>query len=263
VPQADQFVSPGPASAWALAAPTGKDLAGYVDERIAANAAGHSSTCPPTPDVQDPIDIGGGPGTLLGYNCGILINLAVAVHDGVGYLIGFRDPAVHAATDATDKQTLEGLLSSVEFPPEPFHSDLYGYSVNSPAWSGTAATVAWDGTTALGDGDTAVDLLVTPQMRAFVYGGPTNLGLEAFADVSRQANAEVHPCPVIPDSTTEIEVDGSPALLDTLDCGVFAMTAYVLRDGEATVIGTYGPLSGEAGIRDSFGSLLEAISFDE
>ena len=47
---------------------------------------------------------------------GILINQAVVVHDGVGYLSGFRDPAVHAAIDAADRLTFEHLLAQVSFP---------------------------------------------------------------------------------------------------------------------------------------------------
>jgi hypothetical protein len=116
VPEADQFVGPAPASAWFFGAPTTKDLANRVKESIAANAAEHGNTCPPVPDVQDPIDIGGEPGTLLAYNCGILINSAITVHKGIAYLFGFRDPAVHAATDPADRAVFLGLLKSVIFP---------------------------------------------------------------------------------------------------------------------------------------------------
>jgi hypothetical protein len=116
VPQADQFVETPARSAWALVAPTAKDLKGYVKERIAANAAGHSNTCPLVPNVQDPIKIGSESATLLAYDCGILINLAVTVHDGNGYMFGFRDVAVHAATDPTDRATFVALLKSVQFP---------------------------------------------------------------------------------------------------------------------------------------------------
>ena len=55
-------------------------------------------------------------GTLLAYDCGILINLAVTVHDGIGYLFGFRDVAVHAATDPADRAVFLELLKSVHFP---------------------------------------------------------------------------------------------------------------------------------------------------
>jgi hypothetical protein len=116
VPQADQFVSPGSASAWFFGAPTTKDLAARLKESIAANATEHGNTCPPVPAFQDPIEIGGESGVLFGYDCGILINGALAVHNGVAYQFGFRDPAVHAAADPADQATFLGLLESVKFP---------------------------------------------------------------------------------------------------------------------------------------------------
>ena len=116
VPEADQFVSQGPASAWFFGAPTTKDLTARVAESVEANAAEHGDTCPPVPEFQDPIEIGGEPGVLLGFNCGILINTAITVHDGVAYVFGFRDPAVHAATSPADRALFLGLLESVTFP---------------------------------------------------------------------------------------------------------------------------------------------------
>lgn len=116
VPEADQFVGPAAASAWFFGAPTTKDLTGRVNESIAANAASHGNTCPAVPDVQDSIQIGSEPGILLGYNCGILINSGITVHKGIAYLFGFRDPAVHAATDPADRAAFLELLKSVQFP---------------------------------------------------------------------------------------------------------------------------------------------------
>ena len=116
VPEADQFVGPAAASAWFFGAPTKLDLAGKVKESIAANASEHANTCPAVPDVNDRIKIGGEPGVLLGYNCGILINSGIAVHKGRAYLFGFRDPAVHAATDPADRAAFLDLLRSVRYP---------------------------------------------------------------------------------------------------------------------------------------------------
>ena len=116
VPEADQFVGPAAASAWFYGAPTTKDLAGRVKEMIAAQAAEHASTCPPVPEVKDPIKIGSEPGTWLGYDCGILIVNAIAVHDGHVYVFGFRDPAVHAATDPADRAAFLKILETVRFP---------------------------------------------------------------------------------------------------------------------------------------------------
>lgn len=116
VPEADQFVSPGTSSAWLFAAPTTKGLAARVQESLDANAAAHSATCPPVPESQDPVQVGAEPGVLLAFNCGIMINTAIAIHDGVAYVFGFRDPAVHAATSPEDRRTFLDLLESVKFP---------------------------------------------------------------------------------------------------------------------------------------------------
>jgi hypothetical protein len=116
VAEADKFVSPNTASAWLLSAPTKNDLAGLVKQAITANATDHGDTCPPVPASQEPIKIGSEPGALLSYDCGILINLGVTVHDGVAYMFGFRDPAIHAATDPVDRADFLALLESVKFP---------------------------------------------------------------------------------------------------------------------------------------------------
>jgi hypothetical protein len=96
----------------------------------------------------------------------------------------------------------------------------------------------------------------------FAYGERTTAKLDAFADASRAASAKVHPCTAKPGGTTRTSVGGSPALVDALDCGVFAMTAYVVRKGQGHVFFTYDQPDKEALIRKGFGSLLEVISFD-
>ncbi len=116
VPQADQFVGPAAASAWFFGAPTAKDLAARVKESIAANAAEHGNTCPAVPNAQSNVKIGNEPAVLLAFDCGILINNAIAVHKGKAYLFGFRDPAVHAASDPADRAAFLALLESVRFP---------------------------------------------------------------------------------------------------------------------------------------------------
>lgn len=113
---ADQFLGPADTSAWAFAAPTRKGLRAYVKGTIEGTFEDHGDTCPAaTPDAQHPIDIGGQPGTLLAWDCGLLINQAVTVEHGVGYFFGLRDPSVHAATDAADRKLFLELLDSVKY----------------------------------------------------------------------------------------------------------------------------------------------------
>jgi len=62
--EVDQFL--GPASATSgVANPYAKKLLGYVLDLIHWNYKYHGDTCPPTPESQTPVKIGGVPGMLL------------------------------------------------------------------------------------------------------------------------------------------------------------------------------------------------------
>ena len=112
----DRFVTGVSASAWARAAPVSGNLGAYVAATIAANAEFHGSTCgTEPPDAVEPITIGGETGSLLAWDCGILINVGVTIHAGNGYFFGFRDPAIHAATDPLDHDLFVAMLASVSF----------------------------------------------------------------------------------------------------------------------------------------------------
>ena len=115
-PVVDKFGGPPSASAFAFAGSVTSGLDAFVQDRIKANARDHGDTCPTTPEVNEPIQIGGQPGVFLAWNCGILINQAVTVHDGVGFAMTMRDMDVQAATNSEDRAILEALLDSVVFP---------------------------------------------------------------------------------------------------------------------------------------------------
>lgn len=113
----DAFHPPsGSASAWAFAGPFRGTLAAFTKARITANARYHGDTCPPAPEVTGSISIGGRKGSFLAWNCGILINLAITVDRGVGYVFAMRDPGIHASTDPADRAIFESLLDSVHLP---------------------------------------------------------------------------------------------------------------------------------------------------
>jgi hypothetical protein len=112
----DQLPGTYTASSWVVAAPSKQKLPAYVSALIAATTRYHGDTCPAKPATRTRVTIGGEPGMLLAYNCGILINLAAAVHHGVGYQVGFRDPSVKAATDPADHAAFLAILESVQFP---------------------------------------------------------------------------------------------------------------------------------------------------
>lgn len=115
-PNVDQFYAAGVAGSWASAASYPGTLTSYVAKTIADTAKYHGTTCTAPPEAQLSIAFGEEPGTLLQFNCRILINIAVTVHDGVGYSFGFRDPTVHAAVDQADQAVFEAILASTQFP---------------------------------------------------------------------------------------------------------------------------------------------------
>jgi hypothetical protein len=112
---ADQFRSPSdtPVSS-AVATHWKGDLAAWARLWIVATDRYHES-CPPKPNTRNSVSIGGQPGLLLAYNCGILVNMAVTVHRGVAYNFTLVDDSVPAATGPTDHATFLNMLKSVRF----------------------------------------------------------------------------------------------------------------------------------------------------
>jgi len=107
----------GVMSVFAFAAPITLDLTGYARDVVARTVQFHGDTCPsPTPDKIEPANVAGEPATFIAWNCGILINIVVVIHGGIGYEFVMRDPDVHAATDPTDRKAFDDLLASMKFP---------------------------------------------------------------------------------------------------------------------------------------------------
>lgn len=101
---------------WAAAAPSKRDLAADTAFAIIWTAHYHGDYCPSRPDMRNRVTVGGQPGVLLAYNCGILVNTALTVNHGVEYWFVFIDRGQAAATDPTDRATFLAMLSSVRFP---------------------------------------------------------------------------------------------------------------------------------------------------
>jgi hypothetical protein len=115
--ETDKFGGPEQLSAFAFAGPFRGNLAAFVVDRIAATARDHADTCPVAePEINEHLEIGGQQWVLLGWDCGALINTAVTVRAGVGYVFTFRDLAVQAATDPVDRVIFRSMLDSLEFP---------------------------------------------------------------------------------------------------------------------------------------------------
>jgi hypothetical protein len=114
-PAVDRFLGPGSASAFGFAAPITSDLTGYATDVIARNVKFHGDTCPPKPDATEETTVGSEPGAFIAFDCGILINIAVTLHEGTGYEFVFRDAGVHQAADTTDRSTFDSILGSVSY----------------------------------------------------------------------------------------------------------------------------------------------------
>ena len=113
----DKFTSPATVSLFGYAGPVAGDLDQFVKDEIGWTGRDHGDTCPArVPKTTEPIQIGGKAGTLLTWDCGILIEQALVVSGGTGYVFVMRDPGVHAVSDPTDLALLHQLLDSVTLP---------------------------------------------------------------------------------------------------------------------------------------------------
>jgi hypothetical protein len=101
---------------WVAAAPSKRTLEADVAYAITWTDHYHGDYCPPQPNSRSPITVGGQPGVLLRYNCGILVNVAVTVDRGVEYWFNFIDRSMAAAADPADTATFTSMLTSVRFP---------------------------------------------------------------------------------------------------------------------------------------------------
>ena len=108
----DLFQGPGGVEAWAVATPTTENLAAYARTTIQASAASHP--CPSTPQTDQPITIGGTPARLLTVQCpagsGFLVEIAVTVHDGTGFVFASQNPT---GTTATDRAAFRTFLAGI------------------------------------------------------------------------------------------------------------------------------------------------------
>ena len=187
-----------------------------------------------------------------------LLTAAVGVLAGCG---GNRGTGSTTTSAAASPATTAETTTTATTAEESFASDLYGYSVDS--WTGTSAQTAWDGTGSPGDGDPTVDSLSGPELqRAFAFAGPTKVTLKQYVAKGRKTNAQLRGCPEKPERTESTTIDGERAIIDELHCGVFALSATAIHDGQVYVFFTYDQPGKEAEMRDWFRSLIKEVSFD-
>ena len=114
-PVVDLFQGPGSLQAWAIAAPTNKNLAAYTSATIRASHLAHP--CPAVPQTDQAITIGGAPARLLGMQCapgsGFLVEIAVTVHNGTAFVFASQHqpgtPVHYPADRAAFRRFLAGI----------------------------------------------------------------------------------------------------------------------------------------------------------
>jgi hypothetical protein len=111
----DLFQGPRGVEAWVYAAPTKKNLADYTNATIRAARAAHPSSPPQTDQA---ITIGGAPARLLTViapaGSGFLVEIAVSVHHGIGFVIGSQNPSGTTPTDhPADRAAFRKFLAGI------------------------------------------------------------------------------------------------------------------------------------------------------
>jgi len=112
----DLFHGPNGLEAWVTAAPTKKSLAAYARTTTRAAAAEHP--CPAVPQTDQATTIGGAPARLLGVQCppgsGFLVETAVTIHDGTGFVFTSQNPT-GSGDKGADRAAFRRFLAGVRF----------------------------------------------------------------------------------------------------------------------------------------------------
>lgn len=180
---------------------------------------------------------------------------------GTGPSVGGPGPAVTASPPASAGPTGTLLPSRTPATLWTIESAEYGYTWPFPAdavsMMPSAATVPWNGVTPCIVQDPCTDWMGLKgepgraDRLVWAFGAPTDLELEAFAADMRRRMSGWRGCPVEPDATRALTLDGVPARLDAFACTSGGVTdrhlrVFAVRDGLGLVISMAKPGSGEA-----------------
>ena len=115
----DLYVGSGGVEAWVYAAPTKENLAAYAITTVRVAGAVHG--CPAVPQTNQAITIGGAPARLLETQCpaltSFLVELAVTVHHGIGFVFGSQNPSGEVPTDQrADRAAFRNFLAGIRLP---------------------------------------------------------------------------------------------------------------------------------------------------
>ncbi len=178
-----------------------------------------------------------------------------------GPSVGGPGPVASSSPSPTAAPTASPSPSPTPVASPTLVSLLYGYTWPFPADEVYGApdpgTIAWSGRGACIVQEPCTDWIQlkgepgTADRLVWAFGTTTDLGLEAFAADMRRQTSGWRGCPVEPDVTRDIVLDGVPARLHTFTCpsgGVsdLHVRVYAVHDGQGLIISMAKPDSGEA-----------------
>jgi hypothetical protein len=67
------------------------------------------------PEINEQIRVGGEPARLMTTHCGILVLLAITIHQGDGAVFAFLDPSGDLSQDAEDRGVFMSFLKGIHF----------------------------------------------------------------------------------------------------------------------------------------------------
>ncbi|HEX8026724.1 MAG TPA: hypothetical protein VF484_11025 [Candidatus Limnocylindrales bacterium] len=189
----------------------------------------------------------------------VILAVALGLMLGVGLLGTVRpSPSPNPSAPPSASAPATPLPTGRAAGPTPFgsatllSSAVNHFSLTVPAgWLVVPATLVWDGAGAPANDAPVADQLLPPTEQGrcqsvfvcaptlWVVSAPTTGSLSAWVAARDAASAEDHPCPAIPESQRPIQVDGTPAVLETTHCptagGPLVLTAEVVRGGRGYV----------------------------
>ena len=146
---------------------------------------------------------------------------------------GSGNAAPTASTVSTVSTT--EAAPDTEAAPQTFTSTLYGYSMTVPAgWNAVPARIVWDGDADPGHDTPMVDRMFAPSgAAAWAYAQPVDTDLESYTASRNLADNVDHDCPLVPETSEPIVIDGETGVLQSKQCGILVMSVQVIHDGVA------------------------------
>jgi hypothetical protein len=167
-------------------------------------------------------------------------------------------PTVGVVASPAPSRTVEPTA-----PPSTFTSPLYKYSIALPAgWTPYAAMLPWDGASSPANFSADVDQLNSSTgTQAWVMAAPTTKTLAKYIADQHAADALAHECPATPETDEATTIDGKPARLTVMHCGILVVNAAVIDKGIGYMFYLQHPPEDTADPEDvsSFKTLLAGV----